>query len=285
MEVWRSVDGSEIAVTAATWELNPKVTFESLANEFKKNPLLAWRNYGSVVESALESPWRDPGILVANRNIDRKSPWDEDRQKFFEWFQPVRRASYFAHFDLSKNRDRTGVAIVHRDLATKRMVVDLMLAIEAEPGKEINYKRLRRTFVLDLVDRGFLFGCVSFDGFQSAESRQALEESGIHTDYCSADRSKEPYDNLIEQVNTGVLDYYGYGFFLQEFGEIRLVNGVKYDHPAYFKNGKKGSKDVSDAVACSSFMAVQAELENPRPKAGRIRVKPRPQPVYERSVF
>jgi len=49
MEIWVSKDLSDVAVVAATWELNHKITFESLAKEFETNPTQAWRNYGSKI--------------------------------------------------------------------------------------------------------------------------------------------------------------------------------------------------------------------------------------------
>ena len=61
MDVWHSPEGTEIAVIATTWELNPKITFESLADEFKRNPQKAWRNYGSVVTLNIEAAIKDMG--------------------------------------------------------------------------------------------------------------------------------------------------------------------------------------------------------------------------------
>jgi len=58
MEILRSTDGSEIGIVAATWELNPKVTFDSLADEFKRNPSKAWRNYGSVISTSIDAASR-----------------------------------------------------------------------------------------------------------------------------------------------------------------------------------------------------------------------------------
>lgn len=277
MEIWRSKDGSEIAIIAATWELKPSVTFESLASEFKANPAKAWRNYGSVVTSGFEAAIKEPNAVLSRVNLSRDTPWRlaGDDGGYAEWFRGRRGVRYFMHFDLSKNRDATGIALVHRE-RDGRLVVDFMWQHRAREGFDINYGLLRERYVYPLIGRGFHLECVSFDGFQSDETRQVLEERGIHTDYCSADKDTGPYDTLIDYVLTDRCDFYSYPVFVRELEELRLVNGLKYDHPRKFKNGDIGSKDVADAVACASYMAVQYALDNPAPSPGRITITRQP---------
>lgn len=271
MEILRSKDGSEIAIVAATWELNPKVTFESLADEFKRNPQKAWRNYGSVISTSADSALREPDAVIRRVNISRPFPWDLRLSRFPDWFVPRHGTRYFMHFDLSKNRDATGVAVVHRE-KNGVLVVDFMRQHRAEPGKNINFAELRERYVYPLVAKGFHLECVSYDGFQSDETRQILEERGIHTDYCSADKSTDAYDTLLEYLTTDKLDFFGYPVFTQELEELKLIDGRRYDHPRRFKNGTPGSKDVSDAVACASLMAVRYELDHPTEAPGKLKV-------------
>lgn len=271
MEIWRTKDGSEIAVKAATWELNPKISFESLHDDFQRNPVLAWRNFGSEVKHNLESALKDPNAVISAINRSRSLPWDEARKGVFGWFRGRAGVRYFIHFDLSKNRDATGVAMVHRE-ANGTVVVDFMLRVEAEPGKNIHFAWLREHFIYDFTRRGFTIQCVTYDGFQSEETRQVLEEKGYATDYVSADRNTDAYDTLIDLLLNKRLDFYTYPIFVREMEELKLVNGIRYDHPKKTRTGLPGSKDVADAVACASWKAINHSLENPLPAPGAIRV-------------
>jgi hypothetical protein len=176
LEIYRSTDGSELAVVGASWHFNAKITFESLAQEFEKNPSLAWRNFGSVLSQSFDAAWKDPSI-VGQRATGREHPWDYTRGTYKPWFRGTRGIRYFVHIDLSKNRDRTGIAIVHRDPETKVVIVDFMIGVEAPPGRDISYSKLREDFIYPLLDRGFRIECVSFDGFQSSESRQVSKSA------------------------------------------------------------------------------------------------------------
>lgn len=271
MEIWRTKDGSEIAVKAATWELNPKITFESLADDFQRNPVLAWRNYGSEVKHNLEAALKDPNAVINAVNHGRAVPWDFARSTIPGWLRGRRGVRYFIHFDLSKNRDATGIALVHRE-ANGTIVVDFMLRYEAEVGKNISFSFLRETYVYAFTQRGFHIECVTYDGFQSDETRQVLEEKGYATDYVSADRDTAAYDTLIDLLLNKRLDFYQYPPFIREMEELKLVNGIKYDHPKKGRDGKPGSKDVADAVACAAWKAIDYALENPVAEPGAIRV-------------
>lgn len=269
MEIWQSPDGSEIAVTAATWEMNPKITFESLAAEFQRNPVKAWRNYGSVVTLNIEAAIKDTDAVLRHANTLREDPWDAVRNRFKVWFRGRPGVRYFLHFDLSKNRDATGIGLSHRE-RTGVSVVDFMHRVESVMGQDINYGKLREDYIYELTNRGFHLQLITYDGFQSVETQQVLKEKGYETDQCSADKTTEPYDTLIEQVLGQRIDYYVHPTFIRELEELKLVNGTKYDHPRKTRTGAPGSKDVTDAVACSVFRALNYELENPLPAAGRM---------------
>lgn len=273
MEIWRTNDGSEVAVIAATWELNPKITFESLESEFRNNPTKAWRNYGSRVDMNIESAIKDPDLLLRNVNINRSHPWNPAREEFYAWFRGQAGCRYFLHFDLSKNRDATGVAMVHRERLTKRIIVDFMLRIVVRLGQNIDYARLREHFVYGVTARGFHVERVTYDQFQSDETRQVLEEKGYTTARASADKGTEAYDTLIELLLNNRLDYYSYPAFVREMQELQY-NGSKYDHPRKSRTGESGSKDVADAVACATITAITYELDNPLVSPGKIRVFP-----------
>jgi hypothetical protein len=274
MHVWRSPDGSEVAVLAATWEVHHKVTFESLEPEFRANPAKAWRNYGSLVSYNLEAAL-PPGAIQAAQNPAHESPFDIARDKFFEWFRGLAGRRYFLHYDLSVRRDATGIALVHREYDGS-IVVDWMYRHVIPEGTTINFAKMRE-YAYQLTAKGFAIEEITYDQFQSEETRQVLEEKGYHTDRESADKNTVAYDTLVELVLTTApgnrrIDYYPYPPFLQEMEELKRVNGIKYDHPKKNKHGGPGSKDVADAVACATKRAIIWHLENGMEAPGMVRV-------------
>lgn len=257
IEVYRSDDGAELAVVAATWHLQPKTTFDSLKMEFERDPVKAWRNYGSKLTGSSESPLRDPATVNALANRDRVSPWDPDRNAFHSWFQGEPGAVYFIHFDLAKSHDTAGIGLCHRDHQTGRVVVDFMDGVAGKNGADIQIADLRDLYIYPLTDRGFHVEMVSYDQWQSLESQQILKKRGYRVEECSADKTMEPYDTLFDVLLTGQLDYYLHPQFIRELQGLRRIGGKKYDHP------KHGSKDVTDAVACAVHKLSEWELENP----------------------
>jgi hypothetical protein len=291
VEIWSSTDGSEIAVIAATWELS-KVSFESLAAEFRANPAKAWRNYGSVVTHNIENAIKDSAAILRAANTAHQTPFDHTRDKFYEWFQGQSGVRYFLHFDLSKNRDATGIALVHRT-PMHRTVVDFVLRIDASLGRNIDYGKLRADYVYALTARGFHIQLISYDIFQSAETQQVLQEKGYETAYISADKSSLAYDTLIEQILSNTpeeryIDFYAYPPLIRELEELKLVNGNKYDHPAKSRTGQPGSKDCADALACAVLSAMQYEAEHPPLPVASVRVYAGGKswaPRYERGTY
>jgi hypothetical protein len=283
LEIHRSRSGDEIAVIGATWHFNDKITFDSLADEFKKNPLLAWRNYGSVIHADMHGAVMDKTVFLRHVNGTRHNPWDLLRDQYSESFVGRRGMKYFMHFDLALNRDKVGIAIVHRE--GEITVVDFLHQHQPRAGHDVNFADLREKYVYPLRSRNFFLACISFDGFQSAETRQVLAEKGYTTDYCSADRTKEPYDTLIELILGHRLDYYLLEVFIKEMENLQLVDGMKYDHPPRFPDNTPGSKDVADAVACASFMAANTAYEGDHFGKARIVARHSTPPAYERSAW
>lgn len=283
VQIHRSRDGSELAIVASTWELNPRVSFQSLSDELRRNPVKFWRNYGSHVgPGATNLAIKNPEDVIAHINLRHNDPWNYVHNRFFEHFRGRPDRKCFMHFDLAKNKDSCGVACVHRE-PTGIVVVDFMFGHRPKkPGQNIVFAELRQ-YVYDLHARGFLIQKVTYDQWQSEETRQVLEGQGWETGAESADRTSAPYDTLIEMLLTDRLDYYNYPQFIREMQQLR-TDGAKYDHP------KLGSKDVSDAVACATFTAINDALENPEEAPGVLivnRAKPntRFRERYERSAW
>lgn len=278
VEVFRTRDGSEIAVLAATWELNHKIPFSSLAKEFESNPIKAWRNYGSRVTQAIESAIKDPDAIIRAANPFHSDPWDYARGKFHEWFRGRSGHRYFLHYDLAVRRDAVGIGLSHRE-ENGQLVLDWVHQVLIPEGRDVNFAAMRQ-FAYDLRERGFHLELITYDQFQSEETRQILEENGFKTDRASADKGTTAYDTMIEPLletsnyvlSVGVevaatqifrrLDFYAHPVLVRELRYLKLLNGTKYDHPKKNPDGSKGSKDVADGAACSLMTCLKWHGEN-----------------------
>ena len=100
-------------------------------------------------------------------------------------------------------------------------------------------------------DRGFPIAQVSYDGWQSIDSIQILNQQNITAELLSVDRTIEPHETLKSCIQDNRINYYPHQVFFDEIQGLELVKGEKIDHPP------KGSKDVADAVAGVAFWICQ----------------------------
>ena len=122
-----------------------------------------------------------------------------------------------------------------------------------------------RELIIELKNRGFNILKVTYDGYQSADSIQILNNSGIEAATRSVDRDTGPYDTLKDLIYDERLDTYYCWLVVEELKNLTTIQGgVKVDHPDH------GSKDVSDALAGSVVGAIEV--------AGEYKVQTRAQP-------
>lgn len=108
-----------------------------------------------------------------------------------------------------------------------------------------------RLLVAELRKRGFVISRVTFDQFQSSDSMQILEATGIPTQRVSVDRDETAWRTLRDLIYEGRISLPASALLEDELlGLKKLLNG-KIDHPAL------GSKDVADAVAGSVLGALE----------------------------
>lgn len=174
-------------------------------------------------------------------------------------------AVYYAHIDLSKTGDATGLVICHT-IGPKKvsrfspeeiknveetkpiMRVDLVLRVVAPKYGEIDIPRVRA--VLYQLNRqcGMQFGKVTFDTYASQESVKALTDEGFNADILSIDKDMTAYEILRTAIYDERVLCYRNSVLEREL--IQLERGErKVDHPA--THG--GSKDLADALAGAIF--------------------------------
>lgn len=217
---------------------------------FMENPEKAWRDLGAKPSLVLEPYFKQWSLIeqcVVNSYVH---PISEDG-KFADWFKGNDKVLYFAHIDLGLTNDACGLAVVHKE-DDGTIIADLILRIKAMPGQEIDLLGVR-SWIYEMRERGFHFGKISYDQFQSADSIQEFKRRGFEVEKLSVDATLAPYETLKEKIYQGKFKCYRYDMFFAELRRLELIGGKKVDHPA------KGSKDVADAVAGAVYNAVIGE--------------------------
>lgn len=219
---------------------------EAYRRDFELNPYRALRDLGAVPSTALQPFFADTRVLEEAVSAELGHPFDS-QGRLAGWFLPTEPGQRYVHVDLGLKRDSCGMAMARcmgtpGDMSSPTVVVELMLRLAPESGEEVDISRPRE-LVLALRGRGFPIAQVSYDGWQSADSRQILARKGLQTKLVSVDRTPEAYETLKALAMEGRLVLYAYEPFLSEAASLEVVRGGKIDHPP------RGSKDVTDAVA------------------------------------
>jgi len=193
----------------------------------------------------------------------REKPSDELKKKIELEKESHINSSYYLHLDLSRgHQDFAGLSLIHPYKYITDQVayyVDLLLQIRPREG-EINFEKIRK-FIFKLVSMGFPIAKVTFDTYQSAEFEQILGGKGITTSIVSCDRTPQPYLTLKDLIYQGLVNLYYHPICLRELKELVRDQNGKIDHPNESlerlrdEGNKKGSKDVSDALAASILSA------------------------------
>jgi len=157
------------------------------------------------------------------------------------------------HLDLSKNKDRTGLAIGHIGGWTQVQAIggetemapifvpDFTLAIAAPPNGEIIYSEIRR-IIYEFALHGYFIKLVSADSFQSLAMLQTMRQQGFNTKVVSVDLMG-PYDVLKQAFYENRMRMYRYEPLLTELRTLeKNWKTGKVDHP------DGGTKDVADAL-------------------------------------
>lgn len=165
----------------------------------------------------------------------------------------------YVHIDLSSTGDRCGVAMVRFDgiewvqrgtgepeplpIAS----VEMAVTFEPDHGNEIDVAEVR-AWVKSLRNKyGYPIKAVTYDGWNSLESRQAWKRQGMKTGLVSVDKSSAPYKNFRDAIYDKRIRMYHQEVLIEElFGLEYDEKKDKIDHPV------TGSKDCADAV-CGAY--------------------------------
>lgn len=195
----------------------------------------------------------------------------------------------FIHVDLSRTKDRCGIAIVKvlgmESITNNNGVVEYLphyvleqgISIKPSKANEINIPDVRNWILMLKEYYGFNIHTVSYDGFDSQESMQILRKQGILSWNVSMDTSTEPYETLKAALYSDRFDCQDHELLKVELGGLEYhAEKDKVDHSPHL------SKDLADAVAGAVYSASQNRTVRAQTGAGRADGQQSPE-TFERS--
>lgn len=228
--------------------------------------------FNDCIDSRFKHPFVAQEIVIATGDNMQIKDYLREGVGFADKEKPR-----YIHIDQSTTTDSTGITSVYIDSIIEEegvrkpiYGVDFMLRINPpKPPKKIAIYKIRN-FVVYLRDVvGINMGKVTYDIFNSEESRQILEELGFNVAYRSVDRNDKAYLDLVEIMYEKRLKMYDYPILRHElFNLVHDRARRKVDHPKTTKgntdySGKGsdvGSKDVSDSLAGAIANALEIDL-------------------------
>lgn len=266
----------------ATWEVNLRVKKEDFNKAYERDPEDSERRYECKGSTSKEGYFKYKSKIKENINKNRISPIIEDiipvrnilNVRYYDWFVGKNEdIEYVVHIDLAKGMeggDCAGFVMGHKepteDEDKPKIIVDVMMQLKAEPGKEIQFGDIRKHIHYLISVRKFNIVKVTLDGYQSVDFCQILRNRRIESELLSVDKDTIAYDTMKGLIYQNRLDYYNYLVFIRECEELKLINR-KVDHPdisrrrAMEEKDERGSKDTSDGVAgiCKSLLMAKSK--------------------------
>jgi hypothetical protein len=168
----------------------------------------------------------------------------------------------YVHIDLSNTGDSCGIGMVRFDglveMARKtgeveylpQCTVEMAVSIRPSHNQEIDIGEIR-SWVKQLKSLfGYPIRAVTYDSWNSLESRQQWAKQGMRTGAVSVDKTSAPYKTFRDALYDGRVALPENEILTQELYDLEFDEQKdKIDHPP------NGSKDVADAV-CGAFFCM-----------------------------
>jgi hypothetical protein len=253
---------------AASWEFSDVLKYEDYADEFKRDPVAAGREYGANFSETLDNffpPDRVESIFNRSRKIQDRGDTGH---------------RYVAVLDLSKNRDRTVLVVGHREDRVvehgkiAKIYIDTMrywqaITIQEKDGvyRKVlpSYDEIEKT-VIDLPMKAFNLICAVADQFNSIQMLQHFNNAGIPAfETTFTNQYKDViYPNLLTTIMNGNIECYGVEYDMTENSSVALaekelkflqreIRGktVSYHAPT---SGEVTNDDFADAIANLAYI-------------------------------
>lgn len=244
----------------STFDVNPTKKLSDFDDEKKRNPVRYKCRILCQPGLAEDAFFRNEGAIQRAFKHELDDPVDHQTKRIKTTFRCEHNFLCYGHVDLAKNRDRAAFCLVHaydvvehevpmededkKIIQLPMIKTDILRYYEAPPGGEVNYNEIMDDITMLYDDRGFNLDLLTFDGYQSVQMMQTLEDRGIRVDNLSVDRTREPYESWQDALYDGrFVCYYSKILVEEEIPFLIDCKGKKIEHR------REGAKDGADAVA------------------------------------
>jgi hypothetical protein len=246
------------ALKRPTWEINPTIKIEDLAQAFYDDPVDSLSRFACMPPDAVDAFFKSREKIETA--FVQRNGVDNAVGTFENFFMPDedQERTYFIHVDLAQKHDHCAVALAHvehwvtmkiagqmKDAAPK-IVVDAVRWWTPTTDKSVDFADVR-DYILSLRSRGFNIKLVTFDRWNSHDLMQQMNAYGMKSEILSV--AKKHYDDMALVVTEERLVGPKIPLLIEELLQLRIIKD-KVDHP------RKGSKDLSDAVCGAIYNAV-----------------------------
>lgn len=242
------------ALKRPSWEVNPTKKIEDYKRAFYTDPADALARFACTPTTKTDTAFfKDKDSIrrsfVQTNGVDNEGV-------FYSGFTPGNH-EYYIHVDLSKVHDRCAISMAHVDkwVAPENamygeymplVVVDAIRWWKPSKNEPMDYKAVVN-FILALKRRGFNIKLVTFDNWNSIDTRNTLEKHHVETDTLAV--GNQHYDDFLSIMYDDRLRGPALAELIDELDQLQYIKG-KVDHP------RAGYKDLSDATCGAIWNAV-----------------------------
>jgi hypothetical protein len=243
------------ALKRPSWIMNPTRKITDYLSDFVRNITDALMRFACMPPDAIDGFFKDAAKVEAA--FSERLNIEEDGT-INEWFQPEEDIVYYIHVDLAQKVDHCAVAMSHISGWTNVrykgvverlepvVVVDFIRYWTPTSDKTVDFKDVRN-FIVQIAQKGFNIGLVTFDRWNSLEMMEYLQGNGIKTERLSV--AKPHYTDMLFIVNESRLRGPDITLVRKELVQLRVIKD-RIDHP------RSGSKDLADATCGAIYNAI-----------------------------
>jgi intein/homing endonuclease len=260
-----------VAFRLATWDFNPDLTKDDLAEEYRRDEIQAKRDYEGIRPGTVENFFNKQTVaasftgvqqakVIQEIKIDVTGSDDSSRTYVGLHLDEIARIPFgkysYAHCDPGLKRDSFAMAVGHpeKDENGITCVIDLLLEwAPRDKGKgvvwAVSYENVEE--IIKQVHAHRNIRRLTFDHWQNAALQQRLYSRGIVTEEITFSGANQLalYQTSRRKFNEmRVILPAGVPKALRELVNIQLLRGTKIDHPKKNPDETVGSKDLADAI-------------------------------------
>lgn len=246
------------ATKKPSWVVNPTKDIKDYKKSFDKNYVEAMTKFAVNPPDAIGAFFKDKGKI--ERAFSKPNKLNNDGS-FDERYQPDPDKVYFIHVDLAHKHDNCVLAMSHVDKWVQPRVgslysevsphveTDIIKIWQPTTDKNVDFGEVRK-FILSLKARGYNIKLVTFDGWQSIDSINFLNEQGIKADRLPV--GKKHYDDLALLIMDDRIEGPDIKLLRDDLLSITISDTDKIVRP----RTSEGHADVADALVGSAHNAV-----------------------------